>query len=138
MPPVKSIQLDLQTADTPRAGCDGHVYLGVCGREFKVNTPKDDFERDASDEVVFGENNNVENSEVNDPRAPQLFTEQAEQFPMYLRFDPKNSGGEWILQRAQLAFNENLLPRYEALGRDTLEMGRHASQFIYLAKHDDT
>ena len=44
MPQINSIQLHLQTGDLSGAGTDGDVYLGVCGREFSIDTTSDDFE----------------------------------------------------------------------------------------------
>lgn len=143
MPPIERIHLRLDTADTSGAKTDGHVYLGICGREFRVNSPENDFQQGASDSFRFGHLDNVENSAVNDPRAPQLFEEQADQFPVYLRFDPENRGDDWILEYAQVVFNFPSVHYptdqvYETQLPGTLQMGHRSTLFVYLVKREDT
>src|SRR3954469_4107763 len=83
---ITTIQFALQTADVAGAGTDGDVYLGFCGREFSVDTSADDFERDSSRTYPFGEGANVQHAGQNDPRLPQLRTENIDRFPVYVRF----------------------------------------------------
>ena len=55
MPQITSIHLTLITGNASGAGTDGDVYLGICGREFFVDTTANDFERGASREYIFGD-----------------------------------------------------------------------------------
>ena len=108
MPQINSIQLHLQTGRLSGSGTDGDVYLGVCGREFSIDTNKDDFESGDGRTYVLGENTNVRNAEVNDPREQRLFTENVAKYPVYIRFQPKSRGDNWQLQRADVRFNDSL------------------------------
>lgn len=45
MADITSFDITIQTGDVNGAGTDGSVYLGICGREFHLDTSKDDFER---------------------------------------------------------------------------------------------
>ena len=110
MPQIETIALNLQTGDISGAGTDGDVYLGVCGREFSIDTTRDDFERGSSREYVLGDSSNVNNAAVNDPRKQRLFVENVDNFPVYVRFQPQTRSDNWQLQRATLWFNGRLFP----------------------------
>ncbi|ELZ26707.1 hypothetical protein C474_18740 [Halogeometricum pallidum JCM 14848] len=141
MPPIETLRLYVKTGDVGfpvGADTDGHVYLGVCGREFRINTPEDDFELGAGDTIRFGKDDNVENGWLNDPRQPQLFVEQADQFPVYLRYDPHPRDDDWVLEHAYVTFNDDSFPMYETLLRGTLQMGHRSTLFVHLVKHEDT
>jgi len=105
---IDSIQLHIQTGNLSGAGTDGDVYLGLCGREFSIDTTRDDFERGAARTYVLGEGANINNAAVNDPRSHGLFTENAALFPVYIRFYPQSRGDNWQVQRADMRFNESL------------------------------
>lgn len=53
MPKVTRIELHLQTGGQRNAGTDGDIYLGICGREFYIDSPEDDFETGATRTYVF-------------------------------------------------------------------------------------
>lgn len=144
MPRINSIHLHLETGNLSGAGTDGDVYLGVCGREFNLDTTSDDRERGSSRTYVFGEGSNVNNPSVNDPRKQELFTENVEQFPVYVRFQPQSRGDNWQLQRADVRFNDGLIPEWDTVGfvlNDPAEgiwLGVRSGLFVHLMKHQDT
>lgn len=108
MPKINSIGLHLDTGDLSGSGTDGDVYLGLCGREFSIDTNRDDFERGSGRTYILGENADIRNADVNDPRKHELFTENMARFPLYIRFQPQTTGDNWLLQRADVRFNDSL------------------------------
>ena len=108
MSSINSIQLHIQTGDLSGAGTDGDVYLGLCGREFSIDTTRDDFERGAARTYIVGEGANIQNAAVNDPRSQRLFTENVAKFPVYIRFQPRSRTDNRQLQRADVRFNDSI------------------------------
>lgn len=108
MPKINSIELHLDTGDLSGSGTDGDVYLGLCGREFSIDTNRDDFERGSGRTYILGENADIRNADVNDPRKHELLTENMARFPLYIRFQPQTRGDNWLLQRADVRFNDSL------------------------------
>jgi hypothetical protein len=47
MTAIMQIRVQLNTGTPSGAGTNGDVYLGICGREFHLDTSADDFERSA-------------------------------------------------------------------------------------------
>ena len=103
MAQIESIHVNIETGDESGAGTDGSIYVGVCGREFHLDTSADDFEHGSSHEYVLGAGSDVVNPAVNDPRKQFLQTEDVESFPIYVRFEPNNSGDNWNLARAEMS-----------------------------------
>jgi hypothetical protein len=86
-------------------GTDGSVFLGLGGREFRLDTLEDDFET-ASDRVyILGLGANINNPVVNDPRSPQLDTQFLNQTPVYIRFAQRDGRDHWNLARARVTVN---------------------------------
>lgn len=144
MPELHKITLNLQTGDLEDAGTDGDVYLGVCGREFYVDSEdpdEDDFERNSTHEYVFGVDASNINPPANDPRNPQLFTENVERFPMYIRFQPRSRTDHWFLHRAEVSFNDSFFPRWDTLeliGRAGIWLGTRSGMYVHLPMHLDS
>ena len=114
MPQITSIVLHhIETGILSGAGTDGDVYLGVCVREFSIDSKEDDFERGAGRSYVLGDGADVRNADVNDPRKQLLFTENVDQFPVYIRFQPRSRSDNWQLQRADVRFNNALSPEWD-------------------------
>ncbi len=122
-------------------GTDGSIYVGVCGREFHLDTSDDDFEHGSSHEYVLGAGSDVVNPAVNDPRKQVLLTEDVESFPIYVRFDPNNSGDNWNLARAEMSFNDDFFPRWETTSfiseADGIWLGQRSRNVVHLRKHQD-
>ena len=70
MPRIESIHLHIQTGKLSRAGTNGDVYLGLCGREFHIDSKANDFEAGSARVYVFGTSATVLDAAVNDPREP--------------------------------------------------------------------
>lgn len=95
---IESINLRIVTGNVSGAGTDGAVYLGICGREFRIDSSGDDFKRGAIDIFRLGSNSNIKNEERNDPRNPKLRTEDLDKFPVYIRLEPKGDAPDWNLK----------------------------------------
>lgn len=103
MADITKIVARILTADIAGAKTDsGTLYLGIAGREFVLETPADDMEQGANDEFVLGEDSNVEQADYNDPRKPQLTTEDLDRYPAYLRYLGTDG---WCLERATVTVN---------------------------------
>jgi hypothetical protein len=136
---ITSIQFQLITADQSGAGTDGDVYLGVAGREFYVDTTADDFERGSARLYIFGDGANNINPGDNDPRDHNLHIENVDSFPVYVRFEPRSRNDNWIVQRAEVSFNDNLFPRWDTASiisqRVGIVMGTRSTLFLHIPKH---
>ena len=138
---ITSIQLQLNTGSMDGAGTDGDVYLGVCGREFYVDSSANDFERGSSRLYIFGDGANVINPPNNDPRKQFLHIENVGNFPVYLRFQPRSRTDNWNIQRAEMSFNGNFFPRWDTVSfvsqREGIWMGIRSSLFLHIPPHLD-
>jgi hypothetical protein len=141
MPRINSITVHFQTGNLSGAGTDGDVYLGVCGREFRIDSTRDDFERGAARNYVLGAGADVQEPNVNDPRKQVLMTENVDGFPAYIRFQPTGRGDNWQLQRADVGFNGSLvmeLDTAEYVPNDPgqgIWLGVRSGLFAHLKRH---
>jgi hypothetical protein len=104
MAAITQIKATIHTGDRNNAGTDGFVYLGICGREFKLSRADvDDFERASHRQYFLGSGANVEQATFNDPRSPQLDTTDADQYPVYIRFEPQGDSPDWDFDGALVA-----------------------------------
>jgi hypothetical protein len=108
---------------TERQGSDGIVYLGIGGTEFMIdsNDPDiDDFEPFSDRTYWMGEKpvilpsgsqENYGNPDYNNPLRPyQIFTENLDKFPVYIRFNEIDDSifGEvlgWRIRRIEVRVN---------------------------------
>jgi hypothetical protein len=134
---INSIIVLLNTGDQSGAGTDGDVYLGICGREFYLDTSADDFERNSSRQYVLGQGANTLNAAKNDPRNPRILVEDVDQFPVYIRFNPQSRGDNWNLIRVAVTVNDSAFPQYEALleRQGGIWLGTRSGLFFYPHKH---
>lgn len=146
MPLITRIELQLQTGEQSGAGTDGDVYLGLCGREFYIDSSKDDFEKGTSRTYIFGDENsdrNVEHADFNDPTTHYLRTENLEKFPVYIRFHPLGSNpraDRWQLERADVYLNGSEVYEWSTFGIVRglgIWLGTHAGLVVHLARHID-
>ena len=94
---IRQIFVDMVTAFSKGASTRGEVYLGLGGREFRLDLDAH-HEIEEGDEVtyVFGERANVANAERNDPRKGMpLRLEDIPPFPAYIRLVPHNKSDDW-------------------------------------------
>ena len=101
---IEKIIFRIRTADVENAGTDGEVYIGFCGREFHVGTSYEDFERGTERNYSAGASAtanevNLHNPLLNDPRIlPPLDSEDIDDYPIYVRFEPIGRYDHWCLQ----------------------------------------
>jgi hypothetical protein len=104
MAAVNRITVTLATGNRDGAGTDGEVFLGIGGREFKLDDPNlPGHGAGASVEYVLGDGATVANKERNDPDEDlRLKTDDLEgfQFPVYIRFKGVTDNDTWNLEAA--------------------------------------
>ena len=96
---VRKITVEITTSFAAGAGTEGQVFLGIGGREFRLDIEEyEDFDR--GDEVTYelGEDANVRFPERNDPRQGYPLTVEAvTSRPAYLRMVPHDKSDDWNL-----------------------------------------
>jgi len=135
MPLIERIDVRLVTSTQNGAGTDGDVYVGVCGREFYLDTDADDFERASDRTYTFGTGANVNFAGSNDPHSPyQLFTENLERFPVYIRFEPESRNDNWQVELVEVTVQPGPEQRvFQVLsGDDQLRLGVHSGLQCFL------
>jgi hypothetical protein len=137
--PITNITAMILTYDVEDAGTDGNVYLGICGREFRCDSAKDDFERGSTGVYKFGDTPGyVTHPDANDPRNPRLDQSELDLYPVYLRFD-QGSSDHWALELVKVWINDPIMSHPHHYERQffpnaPLWMGKNAGNFCYLHK----
>jgi hypothetical protein len=108
MAKVTGILCQVLTGNINNAGTDGRVYLGIGGREFRMDSTKDDYERGSLREYIMGQGPvqplpapqiQVNNPTENDPRVGlHLDTADFDDTPVYIRFEPEGDSPNWNLK----------------------------------------
>ena len=127
----------LWTSDVRGASTHGDVYLGFGGREFSVDREEEDFEQGDVISYTFGEGTNVRFPDFNDPRDPQLLTEDAVRQPVYIRFAPQDRTDNWNVDNVSVTVNGNLSPiwwtrRLANVPKRGIWLGVHAGLIVHL------
>ncbi|MFF3959722.1 hypothetical protein ACFYY1_42145 [Streptomyces sp. NPDC001890] len=83
------------------------MYLSIGGREFSIDSDRNDFEPGDNYTYIFGEGANVREAGRNDPRFPRLDTDDLERYPVYVRYEQPASNAEeiWCLERVIATVN---------------------------------
>jgi hypothetical protein len=116
MSDIIQIRARIETADVDRAATDAWIYLAIAGREFCLDPGSGNgyFERGVKTCFVLGEqggsdggeagftNVPVEDAEYNDPRTPQLDTEDLNLAPAYIRFASAGTNPGWCIERVKV------------------------------------
>ncbi|MGW7095514.1 PLAT/LH2 domain-containing protein [Streptomyces sp. NPDC054874] len=140
MASINKITVLLTTANETGAGTDGWVYLGIAGREFVVaRDDVNDTEQGSEHTYVFGVDANVQEAEYNDPRKPQLKTENLSVYPTYIRFEPEGSAAPWYLERVTVKVNpdgsdSSTFDNMDLLGAAKLWLGQEYGKMLYLQR----
>jgi hypothetical protein len=112
---VDKITVDVKTRDATNAGTNGEVYLGLGGREFRLDQPGDQFKKGDNNHFVIGVGSNVENKSINDlPLIPPANGNSPEinddivtgtnPFPVYVRLDPKDDhDNDWNVESVRVS-----------------------------------
>jgi hypothetical protein len=145
MAKITGILCQVITGDVDGASTDGSVYLGLGGREFRLDSEKDDYERGSWREYILGagpqEPNlpppqiRVRNPERNDPRVGHpLDTINLSRSPVYIRFEPEGSGEFWNLSfAAALVYSGQFVVGYTPpAGFADLWLGQAMGKILYL------
>jgi hypothetical protein len=142
---ISGILCPVITANVAGAGTDGRVYLGLGGREFRLDSSADDFEKHSWREYVLGAAPNdrdlqpqqvrVKNPERNDPRQGfPLDSDALNSAPVYLRFEPLGAGDDWDLAFvAALVYGGQFITAYTVPDDfHNLWLGHAAGKVVYL------
>ncbi len=129
MADITGLVATVSTANTFAGGTSNAVYLGIAGREFKLDTAGVDFQAGATDTFVIGTGSNVTNASFNDPTSPQLTEADLDLFPVYIRLD---GADEWRLDEVTVTVNGTHVFTNPNLA------GGAANQQIWLAKEGGT
>ena len=137
MSDILRINVRLRTSTGAGSGTDGLVFLGLGGREFRLDKAGNDNETGDSIGYTLGEQADVFNADANDPRHPALTEADADSHRVYIRFDPASNADRWRLESATVVINPQL-PRalrryYNALsGKAWLDLGPASGNICYL------
>jgi hypothetical protein len=104
---VGQIKAIIHTGDITNAPTNGRVYLGIGGREFRLNKQGDQFKRNAIDTFVIGDGGNIDNPRnANDlpfvgagtVNAPAIEYTDLGEYPKYIRLEPKEEDDDWNVE----------------------------------------
>lgn len=137
MADVRRIDVRIMTGARSGAGTDGYVYVGVCGREFHLDTRADDFESGSDRTYTLGEAANVEDGFYNDPRQQEIKDSDADKYPVYVRFEPAGASPDWNLKYISVTVNpgpdEKRFERLSKTGLPSLWLGQESGKVLYLS-----
>ena len=133
---IRSVHALVYTGSEDGAGTDGDVYVGACGREFRLNTAENDFERGSRYTYRFGTFPTVADPELNDPQRQLLRLEDVGRLPLYIRFAPRERSDRWKLQRAIVAFNSEETPLWDSAvnAPNGIWLGTNAGMILHLPR----
>jgi hypothetical protein len=101
MPNIDAIEVRITTGSE---GTDATIYLGICGREFNLDTSANDFNSGATDLFILKTGGNVTNEFFNNPQKPQLVTENLFSFPIWIRYAAQPDD-DWDIQDVHVTVN---------------------------------
>ncbi len=141
MAKITRIDVRIQTGNRDNAGTDGSVFIAIAGREFKLDSAVDDFEK-GSDRIYIlgtggGSGSTINNPKINDPASPfALDTADLEKFPMWIRFEPTGDSPAWNLEFVSATVNPGTQQvQYQALaGTNNLWLEQNAGKYCFLKK----
>src|SRR3954451_16415621 len=145
MPQVTGILCQVITGNVDGAGTDGRVYLGLGGREFRLDSGANDFERGSWREYVMGlgpaepelqpPQVRVLNSQQNDPRVGMPIKRL--DTPVYIRFEPAGGSADWNLAFvAVLVYSPQIEVAYAPpTNFDSLWLGDKYGKLLYLPEY---
>ncbi|WP_406856126.1 hypothetical protein ABEG18_00405 [Alsobacter sp. KACC 23698] len=135
---ITQIQLRLLTASAlerpPRT--EGNIFLGLAGREFRVNDGRSAVERGDDHTYVYGDGASVLDPEFNDPRNPQLDTLNVYKFPTYIRFEPPSENSKWLLSVVEVTVRspdaDEIYIEIGPVGSGPIWLGQGCGKTVYL------
>ena len=134
---IQKISVDITTTFAAGASTKGAVYLGLGGREFRLDIDDhDDFGEGDETTYVFGEGTNVMLPERNDPRSGvPLALNDATAFPVYVRLEPAAKADDWELAnvRVRVAAESGNVEFVALQGaNDRIWLGRESGTILHL------
>ncbi|MET0753358.1 MAG: PLAT/LH2 domain-containing protein [Pyrinomonadaceae bacterium] len=132
MADILKFTVQVKTTDVANAGTNSDVYLGICGREFFLDSPGNDFVRGTTTTYILGEGAfNILDKPLNDPRHPQLRTEDLDRFPVYIRMEPSGDSPDWNLSTVTVEIGGT---GYFVNHTKGIWLGRRAGKVCFLKK----
>jgi hypothetical protein len=152
MAQVTGILCQVITGNVDGAGTDGRVYLGLGGREFRMDSRADDYERGSWREYIMGlgpvepdlpaPQIRVLNGPRNDPREGlPIDRVNLSKTPVYIRFEPAGESPNWNLSTAVVLVYAPLFavayapPDYANFRRMDLWLGDKYGKVLYLSEY---
>jgi hypothetical protein len=143
---IAGILCQVITSNVDNAGTDGRVFLGVGGREFRLDSKEDDYERASWREYIMGDAGwsssggfpplrPVQNPQWNDPRKDfPLDTVNLTKSPVYIRFEPAGDSPNWnVAWVAALVYDPNFVAAFTPPAAfKSLWMGDPMGEFLFL------
>ena len=105
---INQIIVKIKTSNEVAAGTNGKIYLGIGGREFRLDKPGNQFERNNLDVFTIGVGSDIENPEFNDlpinitNKSPIIRHLDIISSPKYIRFDPNDDKDSWNVQKVEV------------------------------------
>ncbi|MGW2182956.1 hypothetical protein ACWCXX_33800 [Streptomyces sp. NPDC001732] len=142
MTDITKISVQLWTASDAGAGTNGFVYVGIAGREFHLDTSRNDFEPGDQFTYIFGDGANVLDDARNDPRLPRLDTDDTDWYPVYVRFAGTDNDDTWCMEGVTVTVNPSGTnprtydnPRLAGTGADRkIWLGKRFGEVMYLKR----
>jgi hypothetical protein len=136
---VRKITVEITTSYADGAGTEGAVFLGLGGREFRLDIDDyEDFDRGDEHAYELGEDANVRFADRNDPRQgmPLSLADIASR-PAYLRLEPRGKSDDWNVASVTVrvvAGSETV--RYGALqgSNESIWLGPQSGTTLHLKK----
>ncbi len=131
MAAIKTLEVTITTGSN---GTLGAVYLGIAGREFRLNRlGQNDFMRNSVSQFVLGDATHpyaVRTPAANDPKMPlPLDTTMIAQHPLYLRLAGANA--HWEVADGTIVINGGGAPIRMLPSGTKLLLGPEAGEFMY-------
>jgi hypothetical protein len=106
---IEQIKLTVITGNVTGASTNGHIFLGIGGREFRLNKSGNQFQKGDTDTFQIGgvigpdSINNQNNSNDLPPlpgtiNAPAIEYSTLDDYPTYIRFEPQDNDDNWNVQ----------------------------------------
>lgn len=101
---INRIDVFVETGDITFGGTNGHVYVGVGGREVALDAVGNDFQPFSSFTYVIGDGDTLKRQFGNN-LSQFVDTADAILLPCYIRFVPKRNADKWELDTARVTLN---------------------------------
>ena len=105
---ITQVKIAIKTGNINGASTNGKIYLGIGGREFRLDKPGDQFQRNSLDTFTIGIGSDLENPDFNNlpitvnNNSPIIRHLEIISYPKYLRFDPNDDSDNWNVQNVEV------------------------------------